>query len=89
VECNVACGVALAGGAQVKGAKKPLLTKTVAKVLSAGKTAKFSLSFSSKALKAIRKAIGKHRTVVAQVVMVGKDSSGHKVTHSATFTLKR
>jgi hypothetical protein len=89
VECNEACGVAVAGGVQVKGAKKPLLSKTFTKVLSAGKTVKFSLSFSGKALKTIKQALNKHKHVTAQVVVVGKDASGHKISHSATFTIKR
>jgi hypothetical protein len=89
VRCNVACGVAVAGRVKVKGAKKPALTKTFTKVLSAGKTVKFSLAFSSKALKAIKNALQHHKKVTAQVVVAGKDASGHKVTRAATFTVKR
>jgi hypothetical protein len=89
VQCNVACGVAVTGGVKLKGAKKPQLTTTFAKALSAGKTVKFSLAFSSKALKTIKTALKHHKKVTAQVVVVGKDASGHKVTHAATFTVKR
>jgi hypothetical protein len=89
IECNQACGVAIAGGVKVKGSSKLLQTKTVAKVLSSSRTVKFSLSFSSANLSKLKKALKKHKHVSAEVVAVAKNGGGTKAQAAKGFTVTR
>lgn len=87
VKCNLVCRVGVAGGLQVKGSRKVLLTKAFSGSLTANRARTVTLKLSSKQLSTIKKALKSHKKVSAAVEVVGESGSQTAKT-TKTFTVR-
>ncbi len=87
-ECNVACAFAAQGAVQIKGSKKPLLTKELGGSVAANRADKLTLKLSGSELSKIKTALRKHREVTAEVEVAVKDQAGAETQSSKQFTVK-
>jgi hypothetical protein len=87
-ECNVACGIAVVGGVKIKGTRKPLLASHATGALAANRPDKITLKLSKSELKAIKKALARHKKVTAEVGAAALDSAKQKVQQTKSFTVK-
>jgi hypothetical protein len=87
VECNVACTAGAVAGIRIGRSKKLLDSKSVASKLAGVGSTTLKPGLSKSVLKAISKALAHHDKVTADVIAEAETSS-HKVTSTASFTVK-
>jgi len=88
VKCNLICAFAAIAGIEIKGSKKELDSKQASGQLPADGSKKFTLKLSSGQLKAIEKALKKHKKVTAVIVADAKDLAGKTLQVHGSFTVK-
>jgi glucose/arabinose dehydrogenase len=86
MKCDELCGATATGVVHIRGSKRTFVLKRVARQLAALKRVKTTLKASTKALRAIRKALHRHRRVTIKVTVAGRDPAGN--TGRATRTVR-
>jgi hypothetical protein len=84
-QCNVACTVA-AAGAVTTSKTKSYTTKTVVTAIPAGRQLNIELPLSTRALRAIAKALSHHKRVVAVLAAVAQ-ANGVRKRATTAFTV--
>jgi hypothetical protein len=75
--CDELCGVTITGTVRIKGSKRVYVLTPITRQIAAGKHVKLTLRASSRALRAIRAAVRRHRRVTATLTAVGRDPAGN------------
>jgi hypothetical protein len=81
--------IAVGGTVSVPNASKVFKLKTVSVKTLPGATMKIRVKLSSKALKAAKKALGRHRKVRANLSITARDAAGNTKTEKRSVKLKR
>jgi hypothetical protein len=89
VECDEACSASATGSLSVPGASKVLRLRKVARTLRAGVKTKLKLKLSSKARRAIKRALKKRKRLSAGVVVQVKDVAGNSRSAKRKVKLRR
>jgi hypothetical protein len=89
MKCSEACGAAATGVVRTRELERTFVLKRVARQIAAGRRVKVTLKASRTALRAIRKALHRHRRVTAKITVVGRDAAGNagRATRTVRATL--
>ncbi len=87
--CSEQCDVNAGGTISVPGAARVYKLRTVARKGTAGAHVKLKLKLDKRTLKAVRKAIKKHRKVVAKVKLTATDAGGNRRTSTLSVRITR
>jgi glucose/arabinose dehydrogenase len=89
MKCDELCGATATGVVRIRQLERTFVLKRVARQIAAGKRVKVTLKASRTALRAIRKALHRHRRVTAKITVVGRDTAGNagRATRTVRATL--
>jgi glucose/arabinose dehydrogenase len=86
MKCDERCRASATGVVHIRGLKRTFALERAVRQLAANKRAKVTLKASRKALRAIRKALHRHRRVTVNLTVVGRDPAGN--SRRATRTVR-
>jgi hypothetical protein len=89
VQCGEPCTVAASAKVKTARTSAGLGSKRVKRALPAGANTKLRLRFAGRSLRAIRRALARHRKAFAKVTVLASDAAGNQSTARYTIRLKR
>jgi hypothetical protein len=87
--CDELCGATITGTVRIKGSKRVYALARAARQIGARKHVKMTLRASSRALRAVRSALSRHRRVTATLSAVARDAAGNAGTAKRVVTARR